>query len=53
MIIHRTKEGTDKAAHSIHYVGDKTVHASEGTVEDIGKGGKTVTIKTAVGAKKT
>ena len=53
VIIHCTTEGTDKVAHSIHYVGDKTVHATEGTVEDIGKDGKTVTIKTADGTKKT
>ena len=53
VIIHCTTEGTDKVAHSIHYVGDKTVHATKGTVEDIGQGGKTVTIKTADGTEKT
>lgn len=53
VIIHCTTEGSEKVAHSIHYVGDKTVHATEGTVEDIGKDGKTVTIKTADGTEKT
>ena len=53
VIVHSTTEGTDKVAYSIHYVGDKTVHATEGTVEDIGKGGKTVTVKTADGTEKT
>jgi hypothetical protein len=52
VIIHCTTVGTDKVAHSIHYVGDKTVHATEGTVEDIGKDGKTITIKTADGTEK-
>jgi len=53
VIVHSTTEGTDKVAYSIHYVGDKTVHATEGTVEDIGKDGKTVTVKTADGTEKT
>jgi len=53
VIVHSTTEGTDKVAYSIHYVGDKTVDATEGTVEDIGKDGKTVTVKTADGTEKT
>ena len=53
VIVHSTAEGTDKVAYSIHYVGDKTVHATEGTVEDVGKGGKTVTVKAADGTEKT
>lgn len=53
VIVHSTAEGTDKVAYSIHYVGNKTVHATEGTVEDIGKDGKTVTVKTADGTEKT
>ena len=53
VIVHSTTEGTDKVAYSIHYVGDKTVHATEGTVKDVGKGGKTVTLKTADGTEKT
>jgi hypothetical protein len=48
-IIPCTKEGTDKVAHSIHSVGDKTMHASEDTVEDYGKSAKRITIKTADG----
>jgi hypothetical protein len=53
VIVHSTTEGTDKVAYSIHYVGDKTVSATEGTVEDVGKDGKTVTVKTADGTEKT
>ena len=34
-------------------VGDKTVHATEGTVEDVGKGSKTVAVRTADGTKET
>ena len=53
VIVHSTAEGTDKVAYSIHYVGDETVHATEGTVEDVGKDGKTVTVRTADGTEKT
>jgi hypothetical protein len=41
---------TDKTAHSVEWMGDKTVHTTEGTVED-GKDSKTVAVKTADGMK--
>ncbi|HZC80501.1 MAG TPA: hypothetical protein VE222_02075, partial [Nitrospiraceae bacterium] len=43
----------DKTAHSVEWVGDKTIHTTEGTVEDAGKGSKTVAVKTADGTKET
>ena len=51
VIVHATGEGAEKTAHSVVWVGDKTVHTTEGTVEDVGKGTKTVAVKTADGTK--
>ena len=53
VIVHTVGEGADKTAHSVEWVGDKTVHATEGTVEEVGKGSKTVAVKTADGSKET
>ncbi len=53
VIVHTVGEGADKTAHSVDWVGDKTVHATEGTVEVVGKGSKTVGVKTADGTKET
>ncbi len=51
VIVHATGEGAEKTAHSVEWVGDKTVHTTEGTVEDVGKGTKIVAVKTADGTK--
>src|SRR6267143_4900305 len=51
IIVHATGEGAAETAHSVEWVGDKTVHTTEGTVEDVGKGTKTVAVKTADGTK--
>lgn len=51
VIVHTTGEGAEKTAHSVVWFGDKTVHATEGTVEDVGEGTKTVAVKTADGTK--
>ncbi len=51
VIVHATGEGAEKTAHSVVWVGDKTVHTTEGTVEDVGKGTKIVAVKTADGTK--
>src|SRR6266849_1519093 len=51
VIVHATGEGAAKTAHSVEWFGDKTVHATEGTVEDVGKGTKTVAVKSADGTK--
>ena len=53
LIVHAVGEGADKTAHSVDWVGDKTVHATEGTVEAVGKGSKTVGVKTADGTKES
>ncbi len=53
VIVHTVGEGADKTAHSVEWLGDKTVHTTEGTVEDVGKGSKTVAVKTADGTKQT
>lgn len=53
VIVHTTGEGADKTAHSIVWVGDKTVKTADVTVDDVGKGTKTVAVKTADGAKDT
>jgi hypothetical protein len=53
VIVHAVGEGADKTARSVDWVGDKTVHATEGTVEAVGKGSKTVGVKTADGTKET
>ena len=51
VIVHATGEGAEKTAHSVVWVGDKTVHTTEGTVDDVGTGTKTVAVKTADGTK--
>ncbi|HKW31491.1 MAG TPA: hypothetical protein VJN92_00690 [Candidatus Acidoferrum sp.] len=53
VIVHTVGEGADKTAHSVEWVGAKTVHATEGTVEEVGKGSKTVAVKGADGTKET
>lgn len=53
VIVHTVGEGADKTAHSVEWVGDKTVHTTEGKVEEVGKGSKTVAVKTADGTKET
>ena len=53
VIVHTVGEGGEKTAHSVEWVGDKTVHTTEGTVEDVGKGSKTVAVKTADGTKES
>ena len=51
VIIHASGEGAAKTAHSVMWLGDKTAHTTEGTVEEVGAGTKTVAVKTADGAK--
>jgi len=50
-IVHATREGGEKTPDSVEWFGDKTVHTTEGTVDDVGKGTKTVAVKTADGSK--
>ena len=53
VIVHSVGMGADEAAHSVEWVGDKSVHTFEGAVDDVGKGSKTVAVKTAEGTKET
>jgi len=53
VIVHTAGEGADKTAHSIVWVGDKTVKTADVTVDDVGKGTRTVAVKTADGTKDT
>ena len=53
VIVHSIGTGADETAHSVEWVGDRTVHTTEGTVEDVGKDSKTVAVKTADGTKET
>jgi len=58
-VVHGLKDGAKGAdlvgkegGHVIvHATGEKTVHTTEGTVEDVGKGTKVVAVKTADGTK--
>jgi hypothetical protein len=43
----------DKSAKSVEWLGDKTIHAAEGTVTEGGKASKTVAVKTADGTEHT
>jgi preprotein translocase subunit YajC len=53
IIVHTAGEGADKTADSVHWLGDRTVHTTEGTVDEVGAGAKTVAVKTADGTKET
>lgn len=53
VIVHEVPEGTDKVARSIVYVGDATVHTTEGTVFHVGKKSGTIGVKMADGTVKT
>src|ERR1700722_8314753 len=53
VIVHSVGTGADETAHSVEWVGGKSVHTFDGTVDDVGKGSKTVALKTAKGTKET
>ena len=53
VIVHSVGKGADETAHSVEWVGDKSVHTFDGTVDDAVKGSKTVGVKTADGTKET
>jgi len=53
VVVHTGGTGADETAHSVDWFGDKTVHTVNGTVDDVGKGSKTVAVKTADGTKET
>ena len=53
MLVHSVGTGADETAHSVEWFGEKTVHTTDRTVEDVGKASKTVAVKTADGTKET
>ena len=53
VIVHTTGEGADETARSFDYVGHRTVHTADVTVDDIGEGSKSVAVHTADGTKDT
>lgn len=53
VIIRTSEDSADKTAHSIDYVGHRTIHTSDVTIDDVGKGSKSVAVHTADGTKDT
>ncbi|HUO35937.1 MAG TPA: hypothetical protein VMU43_13175 [Candidatus Acidoferrum sp.] len=53
VIVHTTGEGADETARSFDYVGHRTVHVADVTVDDVGEGSKSVAVHTADGTKDT
>lgn len=53
VIVHSIGTGAGETAHSVEWVGDKSVHTFDGTVDAAGKGSKSVAVKTADGTKET
>jgi hypothetical protein len=51
--VHYTVVGTKETAHEFDNIGDDGLHATEGTVEHVDKGTKTIAIKTADGSVDT
>src|SRR5258708_39950403 len=51
VIVHATSEGAEKTAHSVEWLGDKTVHTAQGTLDHVGQGTQPATRKTADGPK--
>jgi hypothetical protein len=53
VVVHYTVKGTEKTAVEVDHVGKDGLKASEVVVKSVGKGAKTVTVKTAEGAEET
>lgn len=53
VIVHTIGTGADETAHSIVWVGHKTVKTTDGVVEDTGKGVKMISIKSVDGTKES
>lgn len=51
VIIRTTDDAGEKTAHSIDYVGHKTIKTADVTVDDVGKGSKDIAVHTADGTK--
>jgi arginine repressor len=53
VVAHYTKSGTEDTAVEIDKVGKGGLKATEGTIKDIDRGGKTIVVKTADGTEET
>jgi hypothetical protein len=53
VVVHYTAKGTEKTAQEMDRIGDGGLKVTEGTVEKIDRGGKTLAVKTADGAEVT
>jgi ABC-type Fe3+-hydroxamate transport system substrate-binding protein len=53
VVVKYTGEGAEKTASAVKVAGKDTFKTTEGTVEAVGKGGHTVTVKLADGTEKT
>lgn len=53
VVVHVTKKGGEESAEEIDHVGKDGMKVTEGTVSHIDRGAKTLSIKTADGAKET
>ncbi len=51
--VHYTTVGGKDTAHEVDKIGDDGLKATEGTVTEVGKGGKTIAVKTADGTVET
>lgn len=51
VVVHYTVEGSEKTAHAFEYLGRETPKVAEGTIKVVGKGTKTVVVKTGDGAE--
>ncbi len=51
VVVHYTAKGTEKTAEEIDHIGKGGLKETQGTVKEIDRGAKTVTVKTADGAE--
>ena len=53
VVAHVTKRGAEESAREIDHIGEGGMKATEGTISSIGRGAKTLAVKTADGADET
>jgi hypothetical protein len=53
VVVHYTAKGTEKTAQEVDRIGEGGLKVTEGTVEKIDRGAKTIAVKTADGAEAT
>src|SRR5690348_3155181 len=51
VVAHSTKRGTEDTAVEIDHLGDKGLHKTEGTVEEVDRGGKKLVVKAGDGTE--